>query len=112
MYRPVHYVAVDHQSESVVVAIRGTMSFHDVLVDLVCEQDVFMSVAAGDEPLKGNVHKGFLASAKYLSTELREPVKAALEAHPSFRLVICGHSLGGEFLNICVYCFAEVKLAL
>ena len=92
MYKPVHYVALDHQTKSVVVTIRGTMSFHDVLVDLVCEQDV-LSFMAEDEATEGRVHKGFLASANFLSTELHDLVEAALLKHPTYRLIICGHSL-------------------
>jgi len=35
LYQPAHFVAIHHVQKEVVVAIRGTMSMHDVLVDLV-----------------------------------------------------------------------------
>ncbi|XP_036682787.1 diacylglycerol lipase-beta isoform X2 [Balaenoptera musculus] len=59
-------VALDHRKESVVVAVRGTMSLQDILTDLSAES----------EPLD-------------LECEVQD-----CWAHKEYRLVIVGHSLG------------------
>lgn len=37
-----HILVVDHATKSIVLAIRGTMSHHDVLTDLVADYEEFM----------------------------------------------------------------------
>ena len=109
LYRPAHFVAVDHGNKEVVVAIRGTMSLHDVLVDLVCQSNDFTSVYDNDETLmEGKAHGGFLKSAQVLSNDLHELVATTLCDHPNYTLVIVGHSLGGGVATLLALLWARI----
>ena len=105
LYHPAHFVAADHNNEEVVVAIRGTMSIHDVLVDLVCQSDDFVW---DDDGTLGKAHGGFLKSARVLSKGLHELVTTALEEHPNYDLVIVGHSLGGGVATLLALLWARM----
>lgn len=90
----VHYVSLDDESKTVVLACRGTLGFEDVLADMTCDYD--------DLVWRGKsykVHKGIHASAKRLlyggDGRVLVTIKAALEENPDYGLVLCGHSLGG-----------------
>lgn len=90
----VHYISIDDESKAVVLACRGTLGFEDVLADMTCDYD--------DLVWRGQsykVHKGVHASARRLlyggDGRVLVTIKAALEEHPDYGLVLCGHSLGG-----------------
>ncbi|RDW72570.1 lipase family protein [Aspergillus mulundensis] len=90
----VHYLFLDHESKAVVLALRGTWGFEDVLTDMTCEYD--------DLEWQGKswkVHKGMHASAKHLlmggGRRVMITIRAALEEFPDYGVVLCGHSLGG-----------------
>ncbi len=42
-------MALDHSNQQVIVAIRGSQSLHDGLVDLMCHSVEFQSVYDGEE---------------------------------------------------------------
>ncbi|KAM9059437.1 diacylglycerol lipase-beta isoform 3-T3 [Megaptera novaeangliae] len=86
-------VALDHRKESVVVAVRGTMSLQDILTDLSAES----------EPLDLEcdvqdcwAHKGISQAARYIYRRLINDgiLSQAFSIAPEYRLVIVGHSLG------------------
>ncbi|KAJ5092523.1 FMN-dependent dehydrogenase [Penicillium alfredii] len=90
----VHYLSLDHDSKAVVLTLRGTWGFEDILTDMTCDYD--------DLEWQGRswkVHKGMHASAKRLLGGGGAPVmitlRAALEEFPDYGVVLCGHSLGG-----------------
>ncbi|GKZ30106.1 hypothetical protein AbraIFM66950_007800 [Aspergillus brasiliensis] len=90
----VHYLFVDHESKAVVLTLRGTWGFEDILTDMTCDYD--------DLDWQGRswkVHKGMHASAKRLlmggSSRVMITIRAALEEFPDYGVVFCGHSLGG-----------------
>ncbi|KAK4443723.1 hypothetical protein QBC34DRAFT_200728 [Podospora aff. communis PSN243] len=90
----VHYISLDHESNAVVLACRGTLGFEDVLADMTCDYD--------DLVWRGNpykVHKGIHASARRLlyggDGRVLYTLKQALEEFPDYGLVLTGHSLGG-----------------
>jgi Lipase (class 3) len=87
----VHFVSVDHETRCVVLTCRGTLGVADILTDLACDYE---SIRVYGESYP--VHKGILAAAKQLSVEssrVCKVIKEALEAHPGYGLVLCGHSL-------------------
>ncbi|KAL4735767.1 hypothetical protein BDV11DRAFT_27088 [Aspergillus similis] len=90
----VHYLFLDHESKAVVLALRGTWGFEDVLTDMTCEYD---DLAWQGKNWK--VHKGMHASAKHLlmggGRRVMITIRAALEEFPDYGVVLCGHSLGG-----------------
>ena len=90
----VHYLSIDHESKAVVLTLRGTWGFEDILTDMTCDYD--------DLEWQGKnwkVHKGMHASAKRLleggGGRVMITLRAALEEFPDYGVVLCGHSLGG-----------------
>ncbi|CAE8650429.1 unnamed protein product, partial [Polarella glacialis] len=108
IFVPGYMVAVDYEVGCVVVALRGTSSARDALVDLVCEPT---ELELGG--LRGFAHGGMLRAAQHLARPLAEAAHRGLEeltrssapgddtvpprASPPVarpRVVLCGHSLG------------------
>jgi pimeloyl-ACP methyl ester carboxylesterase len=90
----VHYLSIDHDSKAVVLTLRGTWGFEDILTDMTCEYD--------DLEWQGRswkVHKGMHTSAKRLleggGGRVMITLRAALEEFQDYGIVLCGHSLGG-----------------
>ncbi|KAJ5965048.1 FMN-dependent dehydrogenase [Penicillium vulpinum] len=90
----VHYLSIDHDSKAVVLTLRGTWGFEDILTDMTCDYD--------DLEWQGKswkVHKGMHASAKRLleggGGRVMTTLRAALEEFQDYGIVLCGHSLGG-----------------
>lgn len=90
----VHYLSIDHESKAVVLTLRGTWGFEDILTDMTCDYD--------DLEWQGKnwkVHKGMHASAKRLleggGGRVMITLRAALEEFQDYGVVLCGHSLGG-----------------
>ncbi|KAE8374875.1 hypothetical protein BDV26DRAFT_31254 [Aspergillus bertholletiae] len=90
----VHYLFLDHESKAVVLTLRGTWGFEDILTDMTCDYD--------DLEWQGKswkVHKGMHASARRLlmggGGKVMITIRAALEEFSDYGVVLCGHSLGG-----------------
>ncbi|CAG8012205.1 unnamed protein product [Penicillium olsonii] len=90
----VHYLSIDHDSKAIVLTLRGTWGFEDILTDMTCDYD--------DLEWQGKswkVHKGMHASAKRLleggGGRVMITLRAALEEFEDYGIVLCGHSLGG-----------------
>lgn len=81
---PKHYVALDHKTESLIVAVRGTKSIQDVYTTLVCKPSPFYG---------GSAHQGIALSATSLLDHLRAFIDEVLPDGYDIRMV--GHSLGG-----------------
>ena len=78
---------VDHQSRSLVLAIRGTFSLKDAILDAVAEEVPF---------LEGFAHKGILSGASLILSKVSGKLQEVL-AQPEcsgYSLVVTGHSLG------------------
>ena len=82
---PCYFIAVDRAMKSVVVTIRGTANFADVITDLVCESVEFLG---------GYAHDGIKRGAERLFEETIKTVCHLLGRNPSYSLVVTGHSLG------------------
>ncbi|KAH6887909.1 hypothetical protein B0T10DRAFT_62280 [Thelonectria olida] len=90
----VHYISLDHDARTVVLACRGTLGFEDILADLTCDYDVLTWQGRSYK-----VHKGVHASARRLlyggDGRVLVTLREALLEFPDYGLVLCGHSLGG-----------------
>jgi hypothetical protein len=105
-YQPSYFIIRDHTTESIILALRGTMSIHDLIVDLTCEYEDFQfpeDIQRGIET-KHKVHKGIFKVAKGLAepgqSGVYEVIKRELEANEGYGLVLVGHSLGAGKLII------------
>ncbi|XP_077173149.1 diacylglycerol lipase-beta [Paroedura picta] len=93
------YVALDHKKEAIVVAVRGTLSFEDVLTDLSADCE---TITLEDILENGLVHKGITQAANYLYRRLINDgiLNQAFTVAPEYKLVVVGHSLGGGTASI------------
>jgi len=90
LFRPAHFVAMDHEFRLVVVAVRGTLGVSDTLCDVACT-GVALELPDG---AAGEAHAGFLRAARALDDLLRPVVRRALLLAPGYQLRLCGHSMG------------------
>jgi len=88
------YVAMDYDSEAVVIALRGTLSFHDVITDMIAVEEDIDVVANGDGDMRA--HKGILRTAHWVQDVLKDKgiLERAFSKGPNYKLIILGHSLG------------------
>ena len=84
---PKFMVLLDHDTASVVLVIRGTFSFKDALMDVVCEEAEFLDRFA---------HKGFIDGSRKVMDKCSNVIEKALIDNFGYQLVVCGHSMGGS----------------
>uniref|UniRef100_A0A8C5X933 Diacylglycerol lipase-beta n=1 Tax=Malurus cyaneus samueli TaxID=2593467 RepID=A0A8C5X933_9PASS len=96
IYEIPFFVALDHKKEAIVVAVRGTLSFEDILTDL--------SADCEDLTLEDVLENGFgiTQAANYIYRKLINDgiLNQAFTIAPEYKLVIVGHSLGGGTASI------------
>ena len=80
-----HVLFVDHLTKSVVLMIRGTADFDDMLVDLLATEADFMG---------GVAHAGLLDEAKQVLHEVGHLIEPTLRMFGYQTLILTGHSLG------------------
>ncbi|GES91364.1 lipase class 3 [Rhizophagus clarus] len=114
-YQPSYFIIRDHTTESIILALRGTMSIHDLIVDLTCEYEDFQfpeDIQRGIET-KHKVHKGIFKVAKSLAepgqSGVYEVIKRELEANEGYGLVLVGHSLGAGVASLLAILLASPK---
>ena len=91
LYRAPFVLLLDHSTESVVIAIRGTLSFHDIITDLVATPH---EVELPNQPAF-HVHKGMYHTAAWVKQKLDDGIlEEAFSKVPNYKLVVVGHSLG------------------
>lgn len=91
--QPAFAVARDHTLKWIVVAVRGTLSLKDILTDCAVNSVPF---------LEGTAHEGFVKTSHKLLEEIEELLRKEMQAHQGYRLVFCGHSMGGAVSAMCV----------
>lgn len=91
IFQPNYYVARDRATNSIVLAVRGTMSAMDTLTDLVCEYQPWRN---------GLVHSGMKAAAQWFLTEVFPSVVLHCERLDITDVVLVGHSLGAGTASI------------
>jgi hypothetical protein len=82
---PRHFVARDSSTKSIVITVRGTSSFSDIIVDLLCESAPFGN---------GYAHNGMKNAAYSLYHAILPTVLSGLEENEGYTVVTVGHSLG------------------
>ncbi|NXI68254.1 DGLB lipase, partial [Anseranas semipalmata] len=99
IYEIPFFVALDHKKEAIVVAVRGTLSFEDILTDLSADCE---DLTLEDVLENGFVHKGITQAANYIYQKLINDgiLNQAFTIAPEYKLIIVGHSLGGGTASI------------
>ncbi|CAI8058323.1 Diacylglycerol lipase-alpha [Geodia barretti] len=103
-----YLLCVDHAMKAVVVCVRGTLSFKDVLTDITVSVKKLTKEDVGDKfNVPGAyVHRGMYRTAKGIRDQLLSPDKPILTntlgdyEKDHYRLVIVGHSLGAGVASI------------
>ncbi|RHY29351.1 hypothetical protein DYB32_005214 [Aphanomyces invadans] len=130
-------VCRNDEKKEIVVAIRGSFSWHDVLTDVVgrtipmADDEAIPSPTGGGRPI--HTHEGVLRSARHLLHELQSGMLRGSfwdfaqancrldDANATWRVVLTGHSLGGGIaalltlmlrkeLNVHGYLFAPMAV--
>ncbi|KAF6020892.1 DAGLB [Bugula neritina] len=86
-------IFLDHDLQAVVIAIRGTLSPKDAIVDLTAFADIIHE----SFPKSYKAHKGMIKSAQNLLERLKRDNllgRAFNNEHANYDLIVCGHSLG------------------
>ena len=83
---PHFMIFIDKSTKSIVLAIRGTSSIKDAVINAVASETKF---------LNGYAHKGIFESSQKILHQSSQVLKKAFENYPEYRLIITGHSLGG-----------------
>ncbi|KAI9502512.1 hypothetical protein BX070DRAFT_226286 [Coemansia spiralis] len=91
LFCPSYFVAHDRQHDAVVLAVRGTMSAEDTVVDLSCEYTKWNG---------GLVHSGMQASAHWLFVKVMPQMLAYAKSQGLKKIRIVGHSLGASMAAI------------
>uniref|UniRef100_A0A8C5PLC2 Diacylglycerol lipase-beta n=1 Tax=Leptobrachium leishanense TaxID=445787 RepID=A0A8C5PLC2_9ANUR len=93
IYEIPFFVALDHKTEAILVAVRGTLSLEDVLTDLSAECEHLHTQGVQGECFS---HKGITQAAQYIYERLINDgiLNQAFTIAPEYKLVIVGHSLG------------------
>lgn len=86
---PAYYLAVDHQNQQIVLAIRGSISVYDFIGDLRCQY-----VSLPNYP-GVHVHKGIYHYAQWFDQHLfNNTIIEQLSNNKDYSLIVTGHSLG------------------
>lgn len=105
VFRPAHLVAYDHDTASIAVVVRGSITLSGALTNLAAVPHWFTCARADAAPeekllavdteIKGYGHYSMLRSALNLYESLLPLLERAVEAHPDYEIVVSGFSLGG-----------------
>jgi len=85
-FSPGHFIALDHSTKNIIVAIRGTSHMHDFLTDLCGRNVPFQS---------GFAHHGILKCAETKAKYCIPFLEKLRVKYPSYDIKVVGHSLGG-----------------
>ncbi|EPQ32348.1 uncharacterized protein PFL1_00544 [Pseudozyma flocculosa PF-1] len=113
-YSPTFYIVRDYVRRVVCVAVRGTQSFSDIIVDLEMRTEEVelpqVQPAPGEE---FRCHAGIWRAARALvspDSKLFEKLRLALEENEDFGVIFCGHSLGGAIASAAALLLGEYRV--
>lgn len=89
-------ILADHSTKSLVISVRGSLSFRDIFTDLTANSEKFDVPGI---PADTSAHKGMLAAAEELMKRLKEGniLERSVNTYPDYTLTLTGHSLGKSF---------------
>ncbi|KAJ1022106.1 hypothetical protein NDA18_005340 [Ustilago nuda] len=110
-YSPTFYVVRDYIRKVVCVAVRGTQSFSDIIVDLELQtEEIELPQVQPTPGEEFRCHAGIWRAAKVLvspQSKLFATLCQALAENEGFGVMFCGHSLGGAIASAAALLLAE-----
>ncbi|EST04742.2 Lipase, class 3 [Kalmanozyma brasiliensis GHG001] len=110
-YSPTFYIVRDYVRKVVCVAVRGTQSFSDIIVDLELQtEEIELPQVQPTPGEEFRCHAGIWRAAKALvspQSKLFATLRQALAENEGFGVMFCGHSLGGAIASAAVLLLAE-----
>ncbi|KIL59894.1 hypothetical protein M378DRAFT_26795 [Amanita muscaria Koide BX008] len=96
------YIARDDEKKELIIALRGSASVVDFLLDAQLVLVPFMVPGILQTPPDSKlcVHSGFLFDWNTVALEVITILKQQLHSHRSYSLVTVGHSLGGALATL------------
>eukprot|EP00727_Mastigamoeba_balamuthi_P010169 m51a1_g5775 hypothetical protein (240) ;mRNA; f:1251950-1252788 len=99
-FRPAYYLAVDHDTEHIILAIRGTKRLPDVWTDVGWNPVEFMGGHAHDGFVRASTFFSDAKPAEYVDDDVLTLVSRLKLAHPTYTVRVVGHSLGGGVASL------------
>jgi predicted lipase len=101
------YVARDDNKRELIVALRGSASLQDAILDMqiLLVPLLFPGVTL---PKRVLVHSGFLVAWDSVALEVIALLKQQLARHHGYTIVTTGHSLGGALAAIASVCLQQI----
>ncbi|KAJ1023498.1 hypothetical protein NDA16_003115 [Ustilago loliicola] len=110
-YSPTFYIVRDYVRKVVCVAVRGTQSFSDIIVDLELQtEEIELPQVQPTPGEEFRCHAGIWRAAKALvspQSKLFATLRQALAENEGFGVMFCGHSLGGAIASAAALLLAE-----
>lgn len=92
-----HFIAIDHEREKIVLAIRGTYSLSELVVDVTAFSEDFCCTTTSDGhgTSQQQAHAEMANMAKKLWQVAGPTIQEELlQEYPDYELIVTGHSLG------------------
>lgn len=102
-------IMLDHQSQSLIVAVRGSLSLDDLVTDVNLDPEPVQGLAQEhgfDADDQQYCHAGIVACARNVYTDLQKHgllEEVLREKHPDYHLRLVGHSLGAGVATLLGY---------
>ncbi|KAF7311869.1 Lipase-3 domain-containing protein [Mycena indigotica] len=93
------FIARDDHRKELVVALRGSASITDILLDAAIVLVPFLTPGV-KLPAGARVHAGFLTAWDTVAPQITAALAVQRQLHPGHRLVTVGHSLGGALATL------------
>ncbi|KAJ3180858.1 hypothetical protein HDU85_003943 [Gaertneriomyces sp. JEL0708] len=112
LFRTPFVICYDHPRQAVVVAVRGTLSTADILVDLNCDLVEIEVPRLGNPSMKAYTHAGMWKTARNVLEEIDSAgvlagIFSEANTYKSYRLLCVGHSLGGGVASLLAFLFRQ-----
>ena len=100
-YNPAHYMCIDHSTQSIIIAIRGSFHIKDALIDLIACATPFQG---------GFAHLGMLECAKRKLSLIQDKLLdiITMKEYENYKLVVIGHSLGAGTASLLTLLLREL----